>query len=105
MTPTTLNLSDLLEAPPIPQAALMQADIKSATNFTANLTALAKVQPDLINHLRDIEINYEWTFARDGFLTARSPDGTWWRGCSVPLLAGRQAMKKLQLTGPLGCFL
>jgi hypothetical protein len=46
----------------------------------------------------------QWIFARDGYLTARTSAG-WWSGCSVPLRAGRELLKLLELKGNVGCFL
>jgi hypothetical protein len=77
---------------------------RAVENRAANLAALQLAQPQLAQRLASIELTVEWVFGRDGFLTARTAAG-WWAGCSVPLLAGRDLLHTLNLTGNVGCFL
>lgn len=85
---------------PAPPAAESQA----ARNLRANLASLDLFQPDLPPILPNFDSAPEWLFARDGYLTARTAAG-WFSGCSIPLLAAREMLKKLELMGSLGCFL
>jgi hypothetical protein len=79
------------------------ADARSLANWQSNSAALDKTQPDILQWLKEIPIPLQWTFGRDGYLTAR--DGaTWFTGCSVPLLAARAMLKSLELVGTVGCF-
>jgi hypothetical protein len=77
---------------------------KAQRNLRANCDALGPFQPGLVEAISSPALEIEWVFARDGSLTARI-DSSWWNGCSVPLLAGRQLLKKLELVGSLGCLL
>ncbi len=80
------------------------ADRLAAANFRANMTAFSSIQPEWADRLGGGPLDVEWIFARDGSLTARTSGG-WWSGCSVPLLAGRELLKLLELKGNVGCFL
>src|SRR4051812_28336614 len=85
---------------------------QAAENFNANRAALRATQP-LSLDLRDPPD--EWVFARDGSLTAReqrvsftvdaAPSNPWLAGCSVPMLAAKEVLKTLNVTGPVACFL
>jgi hypothetical protein len=79
------------------------ADARAQANWQRNIAALEKIQPDLPQWLKEIPTPLQWTFGRDGYLTARDR-ATWFTGCSVPLLAGRQMLKSLDLVGTVGCF-
>jgi hypothetical protein len=100
-----MTIDYALAEPPIgpentPQS---KADRQAMTNFESNITSLRKLQPDILQRVKDTYIPLTWALGRDGFLTAR--DGrNWWTGCSVPLLAGREMLKKLDLVGTVGCF-
>ncbi len=91
-------------------ATLTSPDIATAAdrladgNFLANLAALGPVQPELSRRISAAPCGLQWIFARDGYLSARTPAG-WWTGCSVPLTAAREMLKKLELIGSVGCFL
>ena len=80
------------------------ADRQAERNFRANRQAMAAFQPDLAKAVEGNVSGISWVFGRDGYLTARI-GSSWWSGCSVPLLAGRLLLKKLELAGSLGCFL
>jgi len=77
---------------------------EAADNSRANLSAMAACQPELAHRLRGHDGIREWTFGRDGYLTART-DGGWWTHCSVPMRTARELLKKLELIGSLGCML
>jgi hypothetical protein len=83
--------------------ALASAEEAAGKNWGRNLGALEILQPYLMQWVKDAPIPLEWVFGRDGYLTAKDGAG-WWRGCSVPLLAGREMLKKLELGGLVGCF-
>jgi hypothetical protein len=104
MDSKTIDFAECLKESADVPAPPTKADILAQSNWNANLSALKSSQPDVVSRIK-LDVPDEWTFGRDGFLTARSDDGFWWRGCSVPLLAGRQALKSLKLTGPVGCFI
>jgi len=80
-----------------------EAQTVADANFAANAAALAASQAELARRIERLEIPLEFVFARDGFLTARD-DGGWWTGCSVPLAAGRELLKTLELSGVVGCY-
>ncbi len=84
----------------IPQASSAQS--AAAANFRANVAAMETLQLGLTALLPGHEIGGEWVFGRDGYLTLRTTDGGWWSGCSVPLAAGREMLKKLELCGEPG---
>ncbi len=88
------------DVPPAPQAA---ADRLAQERFAINLAALQQLQPSVAHMVTSVPMPLQWTFGRDGFLTALD-EGYWWTGCSVPLLAGRQMLKNLELSGTVGCF-
>jgi hypothetical protein len=50
-------------------------------------------------------INLEWTFARDGALTARDQERRWITGCSLPRRAAMTQLRKLDVVGSIACFL
>ncbi len=76
----------------------------AAANFRANIAALGPVQPEWAERIGADPPDVQWIFARDGYLTARTSAG-WGSGCSVPLRAGRELLKLLELQGNVGCFL
>jgi hypothetical protein len=80
------------------------AQRRARENIQRNRDALGQFQPELIERLSPPAEEIEWLFARDGYLTGKT-ESVWWSGCSVPLLTGRQLLKRLELTGSLGCFL
>ncbi|MGD0461828.1 MAG: hypothetical protein ABSB74_04995 [Tepidisphaeraceae bacterium] len=80
------------------------ADRLAAANFCANMAALGPIQPEWADRIGADPPEVQWIFARDGYLTARTSAG-WWSGCSVPLRAGRELLKLLELQGNVGCFL
>lgn len=90
----------ILTSPDIATAA----DRLAGENFRVNLAALGPVQPGLAHRIGVTPPSVQWIFARDGYLSARTAAG-WWTGCSVPLRAAREMLKKLELIGSVGCFL
>lgn len=87
-----------------PLASRQSAAAKQAqANLERNLTALRSTQPDL-GHDAALSPETELVFARDGSLSARLGN-RWWSGCSVPRLAARELLRKLELHGAVGCFL
>jgi hypothetical protein len=86
--------------PKIASAAQRRAD----QHFRGNCDALRQFQPELVESICSSGLEIEWVFSRDGYLSGRI-ESAWWSGCSVPLLTGRQLLKKLELAGSLGCFL
>ena len=85
----------------LPTAAEQIAD----RNFQANLEALSKTQPRVVEHVREVEAGLEWLFARDGSLTGMESDEDWYGGCSVPLGAARFMLKTMEAGGSVACFL
>ncbi len=81
-----------------------KADRLAAAHWLSNRAGLATYQPELAQKLEAITPAVEWVFGREGYLTGRDAGG-WWAGCSVPLVAGREMLKKLELAGIVGCFL
>ncbi len=53
-------------------------------NFAVNIGALAATQPQAGWTDLDRPRMLEWVFGRDGQLTARTAEGRWWAGCSMP---------------------
>jgi len=88
----------------IPVSADTAAARQAANHFQINIATLARFQAELIDRLTTDEGDIGWMFARDGYLTCRD-ETRWWSECSVPMRAGRQLLKKLELSGTLGCFL
>jgi len=87
-----------------PLASRQSAAAKQAReNLEHNLAALKSTQPDL-QHDTGLAPETELVFARDGSLSARLGN-RWWSGCSVPRLAARELLRKLELHGAVGCFL
>lgn len=80
-----------------------EADRQANAHFHANIAALARSQPDLAGRIEKLPVPLEFVFGRDGALTARD-DGGWWTGCSLPLAAGRELLKTLELNGVVGCY-
>jgi hypothetical protein len=80
------------------------ADRLATENFRANIAALNSTQPGLVPIIGESAPAVRWLFARDGCLTAQADNG-WQSGCSVPLRAAREMLKKLELHGGVGCFL
>jgi hypothetical protein len=72
-------------------------------NLENNLRALRGTQPGLLADVA-LPAESELVFARDGMLSARSANH-WWSSCSVPRLAAREMLRKLELHGAVGCFL
>jgi hypothetical protein len=70
-----------------------------------NRAALSRHQPGLAESLDVLMVDGQWQFARDGSLTARSADGQWFAGCSVPLLAGRALLRSLSVEPGGHCLL
>jgi hypothetical protein len=89
---------------PTAETTATAAESRAQANLRGNLSAMASLQSELAEQVRQTPIWANWVFGRDGFLTTRTPSN-WWSGCSVTLLAGRQMLKKLELTGTTGCFL
>src|SRR5580658_4614409 len=87
-----------LEQPPADTA-----DAAAQGRWERNLEAIRVSQPKLEQWVKDVAVPFKWAFGRDGYLTAKDGQG-WWRGCSVPLLAGREMLRKLELGGSVGCF-
>jgi hypothetical protein len=87
-----------LELPPADSA-----DGAAAKRWERNLAAIRILQPKLEQWVKSVSVPFKWAFARDGYLTAKDGEA-WFRGCSVPLLAGREMLKKLELSGSVGCF-
>ena len=74
--------------------------------WLANLDALARSQPRLVEALRREQIHVsEWIFARDGALTAFTGPGRWWTGCSLPHRAASAMLRTLEVSGVVGCLL
>ena len=88
-----------------PAVQTTRAERQAALCFLANRTALWQAQPALAERLIPPPADYEWVLARDGSLTALLPSGRWWAGCSVPLLAGRELLKKLEASPLHSCLL
>lgn len=87
-------------------AAASPATDRALANWAANADALCSSQPRLIEALAAVEPPVgEWLYGRDGALTALDVEGQWWAGCSVPLLAAREMLRKLDAGGRVGCFL
>lgn len=78
---------------------------RAAMNFALNRAAMGQTQPKLAGFLQESLPNLEFCFGRDGSLTARDEPGGWIEGCSLPLLAAREMLKGVQLSGRTGCFL
>ncbi|MBC8109071.1 MAG: hypothetical protein H7Z14_20970 [Anaerolineae bacterium] len=78
---------------PIARAALAEqrADANRSSNASCALNADA--------------LDLDWTFGRDGALTARDAEGRWITGCSVPSRAAIAQLRKLDVTGTVACFL
>lgn len=95
-------MSELLAQP-----AQTAADQRAGAIFQANRTALSARQPDVTTALEQAAIpaGLNWVFGRDGSLTARTGDGAWWAGSSLPLGVGRALIKSLEMAGSVGCFL
>jgi hypothetical protein len=74
-------------------------------NYSANLEALKVVFPRLYDQLPRELPEMEWLYARDGSLSARTPDRQWLADCSVPARLASLALKKVDLTGVVTCLL
>lgn len=85
------------------ESAQREADGSAQANFAANRHGLLQSQPELARRIEGLAIPLEFLLGRDGALTARD-DGGWWTGCSVPLAAGRELLKTLELSGVVGCY-
>ncbi|MCS7032839.1 MAG: hypothetical protein NZ561_02465 [Phycisphaerae bacterium] len=84
-------------------------------NFRRNLAALAQVQPrdgsdawqgGVFGH-PDCPLPGDWelVFARDGSISVVDQAGRFHRGCSVPLLAAREQLGAMKVSGACGCLL
>ena len=82
-----------------------RASLRAEQNLAANLCALEKTQPDLIEAIERVAPDVEWLFGRDDSLTARDARGRWLAGCSLPRRAAREMLKKLEVSGSVACFL
>ena len=92
----------------ISESALRQtdaADLRAAANVRANLSALRETQPWLVDQVGAVAPDVFWIFARDGSLTAMSSGERWWSGCSLPVRAAKFMFRKLDIGGPVACFL
>jgi hypothetical protein len=75
-------------------------------NFAANLQALKDRQPSLAAEVAELPPpDVDWLFARDGVLTARTPDGAWWSGSSLPRRTAQAILEKMELGAVVTCFL
>ena len=74
-------------------------------NLARNLAELQSHQPALTEELADLSPDVEWLFGRDGALTARPPDGSWWSGSSLPQRTAQALLEKMDLRAPVTCFL
>lgn len=90
----------IAEAKPI-----TRAQQTAQANLGANLSALAETQPRLLFADLALPAGKEWIFGRDGTLTARSFQGQWWGGCSLPRRAAEVVLKSLDASGRTVCFL
>jgi hypothetical protein len=90
----------IAEATPI-----TRAQQTAEANLQANLSALADTQPRLLFADIALPAGWEWIFGRDGTLTARSFEGQWWGGCSLPRRAAEVILKSLDASGRTVCFL
>jgi hypothetical protein len=82
-----------------------EADRLAAHNRAANIQAISRTQPALIDAIRDVSHDLSWIFARDGSLTGYEPGDRWYGGCSVPLLAARATLKSFEPGTGVACFL
>jgi hypothetical protein len=78
--------------------------LEACANRAANLEALQATQPALAAELAGSTLVLDWCYARDGALTARTADGKWWSGCSVPRAAALSMFGKLDVQGTTACF-
>jgi hypothetical protein len=74
-------------------------------NFSANLGALAELQPELIGIIRRPAEEWTWIYGRDGALTALSSDNQWLSDCSLPRRAAEEMLKNLNLSGRVSALL
>jgi hypothetical protein len=88
-----------------PMADTTAAERQAISNWANNLTVLRANQPTVAEMLEQVQLDLQWTFARDGSLTAMNQSGKWWGGCSVPLLAGRSILKTLETAQTGSCLL
>ncbi|HEV2294540.1 MAG TPA: hypothetical protein VGR35_11850 [Tepidisphaeraceae bacterium] len=82
-----------------------EPDVAADANWRANVAALTGTQPALVPLLSQAPVDATWLYARDGTLTARSPGGAWWGGCSVPAAAAKAMLKSFVGAGTVACFL
>lgn len=101
ISPISCPTSADAEPDPRHDGALRQA----AANVAGNLAAIRDTQPELAERIGQFSATGDWTYARDGALSARADDGTWLGGCSVPRAAARAMLKKLDGNGTTACFL
>ncbi|CAN5581296.1 hypothetical protein BH10PLA1_BH10PLA1_13670 [soil metagenome] len=85
--------------------ALTAASSRAARNWSANLRALAVVQPSLVDAMQSLPAHGEWVLARDGSLTLLDSAGAWIGNCSLPYRAGVAMLKTLDPRGTVACFL
>ena len=79
------------------------ASSQAHDNLAENRASIARSQGNLT--IADAPGDVEWVFARDRALTFRNADGTWFNGCSLPRRAAEEMMRKLDVAGPVACFL
>lgn len=91
LRPITIDVPLSIE--PIVRASL--AEQRAITNQSSNANSGLRADP----------LELDWTFARDGALTARDTDDRWISGCSLPRRAAMAQLRKLDVTGAVACFL
>ncbi|MGE5607751.1 MAG: hypothetical protein ACM359_00710 [Bacillota bacterium] len=79
------------------------AERQAQQNWQANLPALEEIQPQLADGIRNTPVPLEWTYARDGCLSAIDSTGQWIGNCSLPRRASEQMLRTVQTTGHT-CF-
>ncbi len=92
-------------SPPEGWAVTNDVSETALENYRTNHLALAITQPDLSLLLPNLLPETRWLFARDGFLTARTTDGHWLSGCSLPRRAADSVLRRLDVIGGVACFL
>jgi hypothetical protein len=74
-------------------------------NLAANLQALRDRQPELADTVAARALDVEWLFARDGSLTARTANGAWCSGSSLPRRTAQAVLAKMELGAVVTCYL
>jgi hypothetical protein len=75
------------------------------TNLAANRAAIQSIYPRLLASLPEELPEMEWLFARDGSLSARTPDRRWIADCTVPQRVARRSLGQVEMTGVVSCLL